>query len=323
MRYSLLQRGKRGKTMMASKSFIVLSLICTGVSFPVLAGVSSTYYYEYNLYGGRQNEDDVFVATYKSGDGEGSGTLSDTHTATGWYPIAWDFANGKVLSWLSFPGSSHSTLNYAIDADSGSLHGYLRADAKYADEGGTAMAQTTLKMGARQYYRADGTEPLTVRLNFHYDGSYHSDYLCYLGLGVCVTKVLDESIYFGEFEKGLYLWMLDIENPGGLYEDRWGEKQTVAETLYIHQTDNYGGGLLSPANETVQFEFTVNPGELFTVDTMFDSYITANAQQQSSDGEVDFSNTASSTVELISGDGTLTQQEMPDFVQAFDCTYTG
>lgn len=302
-----------------SKAGLLLLLLIGGAT-ALFAGVTSTYYYEYSVSGGELNADHDFIGTSKSNEGIGTGLFSGSRRASGWRFLPANTLG--VVHALVSPGDGHSEVRYRINANTGALHGYLFSDARHSSQGDSGRAQSTLKMGCRQYYRADGNETMTVRVSFHYDGTYQSDYLCYVNLATYVTKVLNESVYFSEFEKGIYLWMLDLPESVDLYDDRFGNKQTIAETIYLYQTDNFGGGLPSPANGTAEFEFTVEPNELFTVDTMFDAYITANAQESNSEGKVDFSNTASSSVEIINGVGSLTKIEFPDSIRFFDGTHT-
>lgn len=297
---------------------LLIALMLSGVVSSAFSEVYSTYYYSASAQGGERKNGE-YIAKSKSSEGVGSGILSGRHEATGWREFP---SMTGARNYMTSPGDGHSVVNYRIDSDAGELHGYLFSDADHVDDNlGQAMAQSTLEMGCRQYYRAEGTEPLTVRLNFHYDGTIRGNWLARVNLCSYVTKVLNEKTYFAEFEKGLYLWMLDLPASVDLYDNRWGEKQTIAETFQVFQTDNFGGGMGDDADEQVELEFTVIPGELFVVDTMFSAYVTVNAQTQDSDGKIDFSNTASSTVELISGDGSLSKIAMPDSIQPFECTY--
>jgi len=278
----------------------------------------SSFYYSYDVSGGELNSNDEFAATVKSNEGLGYGALSGEQIATGWIPMPSD-QNGPK-QWMIYPGTGHGEVRYSIDSDQGELHGFLKAEARYSSED-TARAQSSLEMGCRQYYRAVGSEPLTVRVNFQYDGTHRSDYLHRIGLGVYVTRVLNESVYFSEFTDGLHLWMMDLPEGVDLYDNKWKDKQTIAETKQVYLTNNSGGGIGDPANETRALEFTVNPGELFTVDTMFDAYITSSAQTSDSEGKIDFSNTAKSSIELVSGDGSIIFATMPAIVYPRDYTY--
>jgi hypothetical protein len=217
------------------------------------------------------------------------------------------------------PGETHSTAEFAIDSATATLRGRAHAEAQEKASGG-GSADSLMRLGVRQYYRAEGDNPLTVTLNFHYEGSWELDSSGQsynsVKTGTYVSKILDQESYFNTFAEGLELNGFEDFSTDNFYDDFFGADQEIAETLsyFLHSStpstnDSWDG------DDTTTF--TVNPGELITVDTMLNLHVSASLISESpTDPEpetyatIDYMDTAYSSV-VVTGEGSLIPENMP------------
>ncbi len=302
---------KTGKTKLAALSLLMLAPW-------VGADVTSTYYYSINTSGdlhvGETSGEPAHLKTsYDDASRFASGSTYRTQETSG-------FGQSIPGDWL---GGSKSRGVVDIDSENAILKGRLTAYASSVN-GGTPTAHASLDMGVRQYYRAEGSSPMTLRLSFHYDGSWDDgeEYGNYarVALGTYLTRVKDEKTYFAggvEAERPLDIMLFTDFPPGpNFYDAYFGAKQEVADTLahniYFSNNPKYtpSGSL----DTDYSFDVMVNPGELILVDTMFSARVEASRSNGSpvpTEVSVDFLNTAYSSIEVVGGGGSLVPQAMP------------
>ena len=310
---------------MSSKiSIILISLATVQWGW---AAATSTYRYDALAMGGDTIESqNTFSLEMDSEYRFSSGSTSRDVIASGYDGTLTGTlgSNGfPTYNWVTAPGDGHSRTRFSIDSESGILRAHLQAEAREKYNNVNFSVSTLLDMNARQYYRATGSEPLTLRLSFHYDGTWDAggdqpDNYASVRAGTYLTLVKDEAQYFdsnyGGFEQGLEINLFtDIPGGAGFYDFCFGEGQEVAETLAYSLYDSTTPKYLPSGelNADYTYDVVVNPGELLLVDTMFNGHVSVSGGTEENLAEVDFLNTAYSSVEIISGDGSLVRQDMP------------
>ncbi|MBN2162828.1 MAG: hypothetical protein JXR25_01845 [Pontiellaceae bacterium] len=305
-------------------SIVLISLAAAQWSW---AAATSTYRYNATAMGGDTIESqNSFSLEMDSEYRFSSGYTSRDVIASG-YAGAYTGAAGldgfPVYNWITTPGDGHSRTRFSIDSENGILRAHLQAESREKYNDVNFSVSTLLDMNARQYYRATGSEPLTLRLSFHYDGTwdaggYQPDNYASVRAGTYLTLVKDETQYFdgnsGGFAQGLEINLFtDVPAGAGFYDFCFGDGQKVAETLAYSLYDSTSPKYLSSGelNEDYTYDVVVNPGELLLVDTMFNGHVSVCAGNDKNHAEVDFLNTTYSSVEIISGDGSLIRQDMP------------
>lgn len=299
---------KIGKAKMAALSLLILAPWAG-------ADATSTYYYSINTSGAHHvgatsSEPAHLKMSYDDASRFASGSTYRTQGTSG-------FGHSIPGDWL---GASRSRGIVDIDSQNAILKGSLTAYASSAN-GGVPTAHASLGMGARQYYRAEGSSPMTLRLSFHYDGSWDDgdnyDNYAKVALGTYLTRVKDEAVFFAggvEAERPLDVMLFTDFPPGpNFYDAYFGAGQEVADTLdhNIYFSNNPKYTPSGSVDYDYSFDVTVNPGELILVDTMFNARIGVHSDSGSTEANVDFLNTTYSSVEIIAGGGSLVPQAMP------------
>lgn len=212
---------------------------------------------------------------------------------------------------------THSRAKVYIDSASNTLKAQLIAASAQGDGTEANAAFTSASLNTRSYYRAEGTEPLTVRLTFNYDGAWDasgvSGSYAEVNVGSFLTLVKDAGTYFDE--NGVFLQGITYElaaDLGGMgwYNGIFGAGQQVADMVASHSFSSYR--MKSPIDETATYDITVNPGDLLLVDTYFSGRVGVQTDSgMATRAEVDFLHTTYSQIEVIGGDGSLVPESMP------------
>jgi len=304
--------------MQCKIKILVLSIMLSGGVCSVFGDVSSSYYYSMNTSGGYTSQaDEEFKSETDSSFRFLSGSTTRMQRSSG-YDYTPRVGGGYDV--FIHSGDAHSQANVNIDSANAILKGRVVAETKEEVKNVRISAHTSLDMGVRQYYRAEGSSPMTLKLSFHYDGSWDDgggDNFARVALGTYLTRVKDESAYFAggvEAERPLDIMLFTDFAPGpNFYDAYFGQGQEIADTLahdiyFSNQSKYLPSGSL---DYDVNYEVVVNPGELILVDTMFNARVSAIGGAAEMTSDVDFLNTAYSSVEIVSGGGSLVPQAMP------------